>query len=133
MAQEGGEKGAAAAAMNGVVEIGARTLPTPVLQLAKFMLEPAEVDALCTQHGLTVHQLMELLVPPAALLARPPTSKFPVGYVTPFVPPQKVGFSMMPGDGKQGDLHRSSGWSQFSAPWLKRCSPCLICHRTRGR
>lgn len=77
MLQEGTAKHADAA--NGVIGVGARTLPTPVLALNKFMLEPAEAAELQTKHGVSLHELMQLLVAPAALLARPPTSAFPVG------------------------------------------------------
>jgi hypothetical protein len=51
----------------------------PALSLSKFMLDPAEVAALRQQHDLSLEQLMRALVPPAALLARAPTSAFPVG------------------------------------------------------
>ncbi len=66
-------------AQNGVVGAGMRTLPAPTIALTKFMLEPEEVAALQEQHGLSVEALMQALVAPAALLARPPTSAFPVG------------------------------------------------------
>ena len=66
-------------AQNGVVEAGVRTLPAPTIPLDKFMLEPEEVAALQEQHGLPIKALMQALVAPAALLARPPTSAFPVG------------------------------------------------------
>ncbi len=64
---------------NGVVGLGARTLPAPVLALNTFMLEPDQAGRLQAKHSVTLHELMQLLVAPAALLARPPTSAFPVG------------------------------------------------------
>ncbi len=75
MAQEGTAQHACATATNGVIGVGARKLPA----LNKYMLEPEEAAALQAQHGVSLHELMQLLVAPAALLARPPTSAFPVG------------------------------------------------------
>ena len=71
-------KGCSAAqpAENGAVDASACM---PALSLSKFMLEPAEVAALRKQHGLSMEELMRALVPPAAMLARAPTSAFPVG------------------------------------------------------
>lgn len=66
-------------AQNGIVEAGMRTLPAPTIPLSKFMLEPEEVAALQQKHNLSIEALMQALVAPAALLARPPTSAFPVG------------------------------------------------------
>ncbi len=79
MAQEATAQHADASTSNGFIGVGARKLPAPVLALDRFMLEPEEAAALQTQHGVSLHELMQLLVAPAALLARPPTSAFPVG------------------------------------------------------
>ncbi|CAL8468160.1 g7699 [Coccomyxa elongata] len=81
MAQEGTAQHTDASGTNGVIGVGARKLPAPVLALDKFMLEPEEAAALQAQHGVSLRQLMQLLVAPAALLARPPTSAFPVGAI----------------------------------------------------
>ncbi|EIE20643.1 cytidine deaminase-like protein [Coccomyxa subellipsoidea C-169] len=45
------------------------------------MLEPDQAAELQAKHSVTLHELMQLLVAPAALLARPPTSAFPVGAI----------------------------------------------------
>jgi hypothetical protein len=64
---------------NGVADMGRRKVAAPVLALNRFMLEQSEVAALQQEHGLSLHELMQLLVAPAALLARAPISRFPVG------------------------------------------------------
>ena len=65
---------------NGKIEAAEARLPA----LRQFMLEPSEVAAMQQEHGLSLHDLMQLLVAPAALLARAPTSQFPVGCVAKF-------------------------------------------------
>ncbi|KAK9805228.1 hypothetical protein WJX72_007282 [[Myrmecia] bisecta] len=47
----------------------------------KFWLEPEEVLAMRTQHGLSEDELLQMLITPAATLARPPISSFHVGAV----------------------------------------------------
>lgn len=64
---------------NGLIKAGSRSLPGPHLPLDKFVLEPEEVASLQKQCGCSVDELMQLLVAPASLLARAPTSDFPVG------------------------------------------------------
>ena len=66
---------------NGLIKTGSRSLPGPHLPLNKFVLEPEEVASLQKRYGCSVDELMQLLVAPASLLARAPTSDFPVGCV----------------------------------------------------
>ena len=66
-------------ASNGFIKAGSRTLPGPSIPLDKFVLEPDEVTALQNRWSVSVEELMQLLVAPASLLARAPTSDFPVG------------------------------------------------------
>ncbi|CAL8468162.1 g7701 [Coccomyxa elongata] len=77
-AQEGTAQRAVATTTNGVIGVGPRKLPAPEFVLDRFMLDPKEAAALQTQHDVTLHELMQLLVAPNALLKRPPTSAFPV-------------------------------------------------------
>ena len=66
-------------ASNGLIKAGSRTLPGPSIPLDKFVLEPEEVTALQKRLDVSIEELMQLLVAPASLLARAPTSDFPVG------------------------------------------------------
>ncbi len=65
---------------NGLIKAGSRALSGPYIPLDKFVLEPEEVADLQRQCKVSVEELMQLLVQPASLLARAPTSNFPVGW-----------------------------------------------------
>ena len=64
---------------NGLIKAGSQALPGPYIPLDRFVLQPNEVADLQQQCQLSVEELMHLLVQPASLLARAPTSNFPVG------------------------------------------------------
>jgi len=64
---------------NGHIKADSRSLSGPHIPLDKFVLEPDEVASLQKQRNLSIEELMQLLVQPASLLARAPTSKFLVG------------------------------------------------------
>ena len=72
-------EGHAFPASNGFIKAGSRTLPGPLIPLDKFVLEPEEVTAFQKRCSLSIEELMQLLVAPASLLARAPTSDFAVG------------------------------------------------------
>ncbi|CAK0771087.1 hypothetical protein CVIRNUC_003831 [Coccomyxa viridis] len=74
-------EGHAFPASNGFIKAGSRTLPGPFIPLDKFVLEPEEVTAFQKRCSVSIEELMQLLVAPASLLARSPTSDFAVGAI----------------------------------------------------
>ena len=72
-------EGHAFPASNGLMKAGSRTLPGPSIPLDKFVLEPEEVTAFQNRCSVSIEELMQLLVAPASMLARAPTSDFSVG------------------------------------------------------
>ena len=74
---------------NGLIKTGSRALSGSYIPLDTFVLEPEEVAGLQQQCQVSVEELMQLLVQPASLLARAPTSKFPVGWA--FEPVRTMG------------------------------------------
>ena len=65
---------------NGLIKAGSRKLHGPYIPLDTFVLGPEEVASLQQQYQISIEELMQHLVQPASLLARTPTSNFPVGY-----------------------------------------------------
>ena len=91
---------------NGLIKAGSRSLPGPHLPLDKFVLKPEEVASLQKQCGCSVGELMQLLVAPASLLARAPTSDFPVGCVTLLQDVNKL---------RHANLQRAASWGLWSS------------------